>query len=445
MGQDQRRHVGLGLCKWLLVLVLAGCSAAIELAPPPNLYLDGRNYPESLVPISLQVVDPPIFYMTDREPVYRDGVVTNYGTGRSDAMAFGASEVRFGAVDWPDLVARTHLGERGRISRLEVQALREIVRFPDIPLEAAREDGRFDVLPLAQAAYDEQAQAFQRAIRSEVRRTGNGRILIFVHGVRNEFDASLQTLANLWHFTGRRSVPIVFSWPAGNNGILGYFRDRESGDFSVYHAKEFLRLLAEIPEVEDIDIVTHSRGSSVMTQALRELVIFHRAQGRAPKIAMKTGTLILAAPDLDTGIVRQRLLSERVSEAFEQINIYVNPDDVALRLSSILTNAPRIGAATDEDFAEGELQYLRKQALIHFIRVENAIGSDSHSYFRAHPAVLSDIVLALRTRAFPGGELRPLEEDADLIWRLHPDYPLERLPDLTVDVGREGGGVIEAS
>ena len=37
------------------------------------------------------------------------------------------------------------------------------------------------------------------------------------------------------------------------------------------------------------------------------------------------------------------------------------------------------------------------------------------------------------TRAFPGGTLRPLEEDADAIWRLHSNYPLERLPDVEIE------------
>ena len=67
---------------------------------------------------------------------------------------------------------------------------------------------------------------------------------------------------------------------------------------------------------------------------------------------------------------------------------------------------------------------------MHFIRVEEVRGGVGHSYFRDNPAVLSDIVLALRTRAFPGGTLRPLELDQDGFWQLHPNYPLERLPDL---------------
>ncbi len=430
MRQDQRTAFWRNLLGGLLAVGLAACSTAVQLSQPPNLYVDGQNYPSTLVPKPLQVLSPPIFYVTDRKPVLRDGQVSGYGSERSDAMAFGAAEVHFGAAGWDDLVARTHVDRAGKISRLDVKGLRELVRFTDIPLGTERRDGQLRVLTDAEAEYKERTQAFQAAIRDEVRRTGNGRVLVYVHGVSNGFEDSLQTLANLWHFSGRRSTPIAFSWPAGNSGVLGYFRDREAGEFSVYHAKEFLRMVAAIPEVEDIDIVAHSRGTSVMTQALREMVIFYRGRGVAPKLAMKTGTLILAAPDLDVGVVRQRLVSERFSEAFEQVNIYVNPDDVALRLSSFLTKHPRIGAATTEDFKIGEVQGLRKQELIHIIRVEETASGDSHSYFRGNPAVLSDIVLALRTRAFPGGTLRPLEEDPDAIWRLHPNYPLDRLPNV---------------
>ena len=118
--------------------------------------------------------------------------------------------------------------------------------------------------------------------------------------------------------------------------------------------------------------------------------------------------------------MQQRLLSERFLEAFEQVNIYVNPADTALRLSSFLTKSPRIGALTEGDFDKDQLARLAKEGLIHFIKVEGAGGSDSHSYFRGNPAVLSDIVLALR----------PLEADDTGVWLLQPNYPLERLPDL---------------
>jgi esterase/lipase superfamily enzyme len=170
---------------------------------------------------------------------------------------------------------------------------------------------------------------------------------------------------------------------------------------------------------------------------LRELIIEARGGGLHPKLALKTGTFIMAAPDLDVDIVRQRLAAERFSEAFEQINLYINPADAALRISGLLTRSARLGALQPDDFLPGETELLGKQALVHFIRVEGVRGRASHSYFRNNPAVLSDIVLALRTRAFPGGTLRPMERDAAGIWVLYPNYPLEQLPDLTPQEERQ--------
>ncbi|KEJ89126.1 alpha/beta hydrolase [Sulfitobacter donghicola DSW-25 = KCTC 12864 = JCM 14565] len=406
------------------------------MATPPNLYLEGTNYPAPAVPAVLRSVTPQILFVTDREPERTEGRITGYGRDRSSAMAFGAASVQFGADDWDDLVARTHVDRNGRISRLTVTKVEEKVRFDSVPLPNHRLDGELRVEKAAADSYDAGRKAFQAQIRAEIARTGHRRILIYTHGVANEFETGVTTLANLWHFAGRDSIPLAFSWPAGNRGPLGYFRDRASGDFSVYHAKEFLTMLAEMPEVEDIDIVAHSRGTGVVTQALRELILVQRARGVRPKLGLKTGTLILAAADLDTGVMRQRLLTERFSEAFEQVNIYVNPDDLALKLSGFLTNSARIGALKQDDFSTKELKGLAKEGLIHFIRVEGAGNANSHSYFRENPAVLSDIVLALRTRAFPGGTLRPLEQDEDAVWVLQPNYPLERLPDLATVIDR---------
>lgn len=418
------------------LLTLGACAISARLALPPNLYLDGANYPASAIAPELRTVTPKIFYVTDRMPETSAGVVTGYGIARSQSMAFGAATVRFGVPSWDDLVLRTHVDKSGAINHLDLINVDERVRFDPVPLADMRIDGGLRVEPSAALSYEEGRRAFQAQIKAEIARTGSGRILVYAHGIANDFDKGATTLANLWHFTGRRSVPVFFSWPSGNKGPLGYFRDRASGDFSVFHVKEMLTMLAEIPQVEDIDIVAHSRGTDIMTQALRELLLVQRGRGVPPKTAMKTGTLILAAADLDTGIFRQRLLAERFSEAFEQVNIYVNPNDSALRLSSFLTKSPRIGAIRADDFKKNEVRQLAKSGLIHFIRVEQARGRDSHSYFRANPAVLSDIVLALRSRAFPGGTLRPLESDPDGVWLLQPNYPLDRLPVLEENLGR---------
>jgi esterase/lipase superfamily enzyme len=427
--QEDKVAGPLKILIWVAALLhLSACTAGITLAPPPNLYLEGRNYPADQVAASLRTSTPDIFFVTDRVP--DEG---SYGSDRSNSMAFGAATVEFGRdLVWDQVIERTHTDSGRRFSGLAVTDISEVVRFSDTPLPYERRDGRLRHLDSATTLYDRQKSQFQDAIRNKIRETGNRRVLIYVHGFNNDFEDSVTALANLWHFSGRETIPVAFTWPSGNGfGPLGYFRDRDSGTFSVHHAKEFLRMIIEMPEVEQIDLVAHSRGTDVITTALRELMIFARGQGQHPKLALKTGTLIMAAPDLSIEIVRQRLQAERFSEAFEQINLYNNPADFALQLSGYLTGSKRLGSLKDEDFLPREVAQLQKQALVHFIRVENIRGA-GHSYFRNNPAVLSDIVLALRTRAFPGGTLRPLEQHDSGVWLLHPNYPLDRLPDLEV-------------
>lgn len=418
----KRPAVILGLC-----LMLCACAAQIRLAPAPNLYREGTNYPEELVAPSLRTAAPDIFYVTDR--TYENG---SYGSKRSSSMAFGRAQVKFGRdLQWKELLDRTRADSDAKISTLWVPEVEEIVRFETTPLPYERKNGFLTHLPDARAEYDAQTKAFQDALRARMEETGNRKLLVYVHGFNNDFEDAVTALANLWHFTGRDTIPIAFTWPSGNGaGPLGYFRDRDAGTFAVHHTKEFLRMLSEIPELGQIDIVAHSRGTEVVTTALREQIIFARGQGKHPKLAMKTGMLIMAAPDLDIDIVRQRLQSERFSEAFEQINLYINPSDRALRVSAILTRSRRLGALRDRDFVPGELELLAKEALVHFIQVEDVRGGFGHAYFRNNPAVLSDIVLALRTRSFPGGTLRPLEQKENGVWLIHKNYPLERLPDL---------------
>ena len=285
MEQDQRRPLWAVLMQLAAVVMLAGCSTAVGLSETPNLYLGGRTYPDRAVPAVLQVTDPPMFFVTDRDALGAEGRVTGYGTGRSDAMAFGRAQVEFQAADWEDLVARTYVDRGRRMSRLDVVALEEMVRFPLIPLAAERRDGGLRVKPDAQASYTAQSDAFKAAIRAEVKRTGNGRVLVYVHGVSNDFENALQTLANLWHFSGRRSVPVTFTWPAGNGGALGYFRDREAADERARGNEAAQRIQAQADRTV-IELVSDAerQGQIIQGEAdARRNEIFASAFGEDPE------------------------------------------------------------------------------------------------------------------------------------------------------------------
>jgi esterase/lipase superfamily enzyme len=420
-----------------VLVALAGCGdrTAMRLAEPPNLYSRGENYPVDEIPRPFRTVAPEMLYVTDRRPrADAQGAVTGYGTARSDSVALGAARVRFGTAEgWPALVRRTHADEGKPITRLEVGPPRELVRLPGTPLPFARRGDRLRVLPQARAAHDAATREMQAEVAARLRATGQSSVLVYIHGVNTEFNDGVATLANLWHYAGRQGVPVALTWPASDTGLLKYFRDVTTGDFSVFHVKQTLRALAGVQGLERIDIIAHSRGSAIMTTALRELLIAARAAGRDPRAAMKTGTLIMAAPDLDIGVARQRLIAERFAEAFDQINIYANETDRVLNLSRLVRAAALLGQLDATDFEDSDIASLTRAGNVHFIKVARAGRGLGHAYFRNNPAVMSDIALTLRSRAPPGSEFRPLAAETGNIWRLAPGYPAGPLPEVLDD------------
>ena len=100
-------------------------------------------------------------------------------------------------------------------------------------------------------------------------------VYVFIHGTGSDFASPMYVMAGLWHFMGRCGVQVVYTWPSSGSGdsLGGYDYDRESSEFTVYHLKQFLRLLAACPGVEKVNIIAHSRGTDIALTALLELNI----------------------------------------------------------------------------------------------------------------------------------------------------------------------------
>lgn len=425
-----RRFNGFQTFAVLALAALSGCglsSSAVELAPPPNLVAleGGVSYPSELVPVAFRGATSEILYVTDRNPVVSDArQVTGYGSARSKQMAYGVSRVAFGDLEsWEALVARSSGDDPRETTRLVPVGVQEISRFPATPLPYLEGGGRLQTTPAANAAYEARARAMRNDISRRLRQTGLDRATVFIHGFNNDFDDGVGTLANLWHYSGRQSLPVLYSWPAGNVGPLAYFRDIESGEFSVFHLKEFMRVLASVPELKRIDVVAHSRGTAVMTVAMRELLLELRGAGRDVRKSLKTGTLILAAADLDVGVAQQRLGAERFGNAFEQINVYVNSSDGALFLSRLIGAEERLGGVDLSNLDDSELQEIERAGDVSLILVQRGDRSLGHGYFRDNPAVVSDIILTLWTGAPAGSPARPLTRLSANVFSLPPDYP----------------------
>jgi len=248
---------------------------------------------------------------------------------------------------------------------------------------------------------------------------------MYIHGFDNNFNTAVMTMAQLWHFLGREGVPICYTWPAGEGLLKAYAYTLDSTDFTIYHLKQTLKLIASHPEVQKIHIIAHSRGTAVATDAVRELYLESKCHGGDEPI-LKLGTVMLAAPDIDLDVVIERDATERIGRAVDRIALYFCDKDKALGLSSWLFGGIlRLGDLNPDMFSKEEKEVLRHSHHYQLIEAKvTDLGDFNHSYFYQNPAVSSDVMLLLRYHLQPGAAHgRPLTELESGPWAVENGYP----------------------
>lgn len=409
-----------------VAFVLVGCSSTPRLMPTPNIYLESGKYPEPGVPLSLRSNKVNLLYVTDRAPETSDDGTLVYGSGRSASLGFGSAIVEIGKdLSWQQLVTMSETSSRQSSPPMRVVSRTELDRFPPTPHAFLVVDGEAKEDPAVREKYDRAALQLRHEINRRMVETGNNEVNIFIHGFKNSFDQAAVSLAELWHFIGRHGVPMLYSWPAAHKGLFGYFVDRESGEFTIYHLKNLVRLLASFPEVVRINILAHSRGTDVATSALRELIIEAKAAGHDPRKLYRVENLILAAPDLDFDVVRQRLMAEKIGTAFGQITVYTTDADKALGVSQTLMSGTRFGRINASDLGEQEQAIFNVVKNVSFINVQGVGGFIGHAYYLSNPSTSSDIIRVINTGSKPGDAERPLTHQLLNFWEMPVEYPNE--------------------
>jgi esterase/lipase superfamily enzyme len=426
----------LGFCWPLLavVLILTGCSGARMMMPTPNVHLDPKHNYFADLPRNLKSTEVPLFYVTDRAPEQDEKGNLYYGYRRSASMGFGTAVVDLGADNtWDELLAASRTQRRLKPVKLELRDVEEIVRAPDTPLPAKEVNGKIVEEPGLVAQREEAAEVFRRVLVRQLELTPRKEVFVFVHGFNNSFDDAAFAMAELWHFLGRIGVPIVYTWPAGYPGIFGYTYDRESSEFTIYHLREVLSLIASFPEVEKIHLIAHSRGTDIAVAAVRELTIAARAAGIDPRKKFKLHNIILAAPDLDLQVAIQRIVGDKIGLSTNRFTVYTSPKDKAIGFASTLFASPRgrlgtFGQDQRTGAEEAAVKYNTGNiAIVKFSGAEDTTASEGdgygHSYFRNDPTVSSDVVLMLCDDLDPGTPGRPLEPIGPHFWQVPPGYP----------------------
>jgi esterase/lipase superfamily enzyme len=447
------------------VLVVTGCSSGPPpLMPTPNVYATGQKQLFTSVPPELQNNRVEVIYLTDRKDDSTTPGTPKYGFKRSRSLAFGVADVEFGEnVSWPDLVKASTESKRTIKLPMRVVKTTELIRFPPTPkvlveapevmgtgVKAASQPSGVVPVPTTEPSLHRELrleigrQAHQAVdeIKARLAKTPSKEIYLFVHGYNNTFDDGVTTIAEIWHFLGREGVPIAYTWPAGRGGLRGYTYDRESSEFTVYHLKQCLRVLAAIPEVEHVNIISHSRGTDVTASALRELHLeiagTDFTNNLVTRQQLKLGTVVLAAPDLDTEVVIQRMVTARLGRVPERFVMYCCANDKALGLATwLFEGTSRLGKLKSDMFTPEELASLRDNKTVQIVnaKIKNA-GAFGHDYFHSNPAVSSDLILAMRYHLQPGDDTgRPLGDDKTGFWTVNDKYPTQTTP--TADVASQ--------
>jgi esterase/lipase superfamily enzyme len=406
-----------------------GCSSKTYLMPTPNAYTHPAWNPFANVPPELQGDTVSVMYATDRVPTNEATDHWEYGYDRSRSAAFGAAVVKIGdKLTWDDVVKNSRVSKRPRKLEIAITTTNEMARFEQTPPSLVITDAQLasGKPPEVSQVQIDAEKKFLDDLSARLALTPHKEVFIFVHGFNNTFEDAVLTTAELWHFLGREGVPFCYTWPAGEGLLKAYEYTIDSTEFTVYHFKQTLRLIASHPEVKKINILAHSRGTAVATDTVREMYLEAKCHGEDAVRAMKFGTAVLAAADIDLDVAIQRDAAERVGRAVEFTAIYFSDHDKALSLSSwLFGGVMRLGDIKFEMFDKEEIAVLRKSQRVQMMDAKvKDLGDFNHAYFHTSPAVSSDIVLLLRYGLLPGAEHgRPLVVSDDGYWIIEDGYP----------------------
>lgn len=426
------------LALFLLVVLLGGCAAKGRLLmPTPMLYVSPDGVPVyALAPGERLAPDVDLFYITDREPESNSELGLPYGEQRGRRIIFGSATVRMTPdITWESLLQQSRLRDRTQEVDLELGPVSRLGEFPREPYRITRApsgDAFRDADQMAQ--HRAATRQFHAEVEQRLALSPRKEILLYVHGFNETFASAAFTTAELCHFLGREQVCSFFTWPASASGnfLTSYTATTESATYSVDHLKKAIRLLAQTPGVERVQILAHSRGTALTLDAVQQLFLEAIAAGTEPIDAYKIDNIVLLSPDIDVDIAGQKITSwvsdpdlvsvwpsGRLPRGISgRLSLYSSPEDRALLVSRILFRSRfRAGSLTAKDLTPQAQQYLLGTAKIDLITYEGKrTDLFGHSYFTSNPEVSSDLIQMIRYGKRLGEPGRQLIKTGPVTW-----------------------------
>jgi esterase/lipase superfamily enzyme len=178
---------------------------------------------------------------------------------------------------------------------------------------------------------------FYASVRTAVQPSEAKDIFVFVHGYNVTFPEAVRRTAQIAFDLNFKGAPICYSWPSAGE-FSKYPADEASVEWSTEHFATFLTRMARDSEAATIHLIAHSMGSRAVANGLRMI-----ADSASPPGACRLKQIILAAPDIDSGLFTQ--LSGKAFSCGERTSLYASSNDLALGISQQLHAYPRAGAS----------------------------------------------------------------------------------------------------
>jgi esterase/lipase superfamily enzyme len=434
---SQRSRVTLGA---LLLAIAIGCAGRTPLMPAPRLYTGEQAKPLfTAVDPTVQESAVDLLFVTDRAPRSDPDEPLPYTSDRSHEMAWGTVRVEIDpGLEGATLAEQSVREKRSPKLHLGLGQTTERGRFPRIPYEVERAGGGVRRASAVMDAHEKAASSLRAEVSRRLASSPRKEFVLFIHGYANTFQDAAFSMGELCHFLGREFVCGIFTWPAaGTRGLMaGYNVDRESGEFAVHHLRQAIRLIATVPELERLHILAHSRGTDVLSSALRELSYEAYMAGTSLPERFKLKNVVLAAPDMDVDVAATKIFgivsdpdvpfgaAPKPRGVFPppglHITVYSSKSDKALGLSSWLFGSVlRLGRADALQMTpEQRARAARIAYLADIVEVEGAPGLIGHSYFIHDPDASADLIALLRYGIPAGAPGRPLESLGRPFWRV---------------------------
>jgi esterase/lipase superfamily enzyme len=408
----------------LLAAVLSVSCAAppltLDLMPAPGIYAEGGLDPFADHSPVESLPDFSMLYATLRKPADAGDRERFYTNERGRALLGGLARVEAGQekLTWEEARRISLAKERPGRYPLQISSIREL---------GVLESSIFT--PEAMRAGEAAAvEAFVDAVNARLARSRVKDVYVYVHGYKVVFENPLLVASELWHFLGYEGAMIAFSWPS-TPSRWAYFSDLETAQWSAQGFRRLLGLLAERTDARRIHVLAYSAGTRVVTSALNQIALMHRAgPPDAAKAAYRLGDVILVGSDVDRELLGL-YIEDGLLDAQQRLTLYLSGTDKALGLSRrILGGRSRLGESFEATLSAEAKALLQSSEVLSVVDVTEAEESDTgngHAYFRRSPWASSDVLLSLSTDLDPA-ERGLVRDDDSPIWRFPSDY-VERL------------------